>query len=244
MREMSVEERVAVLTSWEGWFGRAPQEFQKELLARFVCRAGQPVHHTADQRADLVAVVNGTVEIYTGFGIGDNPLLHLGHEGLWLGFGSVISGAAPHETIIARIDTLLARIRHDAVMEVLRERPGWWRLMASAAAEYANITNSALSDLLIPEKERRCACTLLRIAGLRPPRRSHSRRADVSVTQGELAAMLNFSRTTLVDVLRGLERRGLIEQGYRMLRVVDPLALTEFARAGVQDASGGRGQHY
>ena len=232
MSEMSVTERTAVLTSWEGWFGRAPREFQNELLARsdwYVCRAGQPVYQTADQRADLFAIVYGTVEIYTAFGNGDNPLLHLGHEGLWVGFGSIISGSAPQETIVARVDTLLARVRHHAVMEVLGSRPEWWRLIAAAAVEYGNITNAALSDLLIPEKERRCACTLLRITGLRPPRRSESRRADVNVTQWELAAMLNFSRTTLVDVLRRFERSGLIEQGYRKLRVVDPAGLTALA---------------
>jgi hypothetical protein len=33
--------------------------------------------------------------------------------------------------------------------------------------------------------------------------------------------MVRLSRTTLVQVLRRFERRGLIEQGYRTLRVVD-----------------------
>lgn len=232
MREIATDERVTILTRSEGWFGRAPREFQKAVLSRcewFVCPAGTPVYQTADERADLVAVADGTVELYSRFGIGDNPLLHLGHEGMWAGYGSAISGAPPTMTIIARVDTLLARLPRRAVLEILAARPEWWRVMATAASEYGDVACGALADLLIPDKERRCACTLLRITGLRPPRRSRPDRHDVIVTQSELAAMVNLSRTTLVQILHDFERRGLIEQGYRTLRVADPAAMTALA---------------
>jgi CRP-like cAMP-binding protein len=233
MLDIPIAERAALLTHSEGWFGRAPKEFQKAVLSRcewFVCSAGQPVYRTADERADLVAVVDGTVEFYSRFGIGDNPLLHLAHEGLWAGYGSVITGEPPRATLIARTDTLLARVRRRAVHELLAARPEWWRVMSTAAMEYGDITIAAFADLLIPDNARRCACTLLRITGLRPPRRARPDRHDVSVTQSELAGMVNLSRTTLVQILRQFERRGLIEQGYRMLRVADVAALTALAQ--------------
>lgn len=232
MPEIPIAERVALLTRSEGWFGRAPREFQKAILAHCewtVGSAGQPVYQTADERADLVAVVDGTVEIYSRFGIGDNPLLHLAHEGFWAGYGSVIAGEAPRATIIARVDTLLARVPRRTLHELLAARPEWWRVMSTAAMEYGDIATAAFADLLIPDNARRCACTVLRIAGLRPPRRAHPDRRDVIVTQGELAAMVNLSRTTLVQILHQFERSGLIEQGYRQLRVVDPEALTALA---------------
>jgi CRP-like cAMP-binding protein len=75
-------------------------------------------------------------------------------------------------------------------------------------------------------QDRRCACTLLRIAELKHPRRSRPERTEVLVRQDELATMVNLSRTTLVQVLRRFERRGLVEQGYRPLRVVDVPGLT------------------
>ncbi|MGZ8254501.1 MAG: Crp/Fnr family transcriptional regulator [Burkholderiaceae bacterium] len=232
MPEIPLAERVALLTGSEGWFGRAPREFQKAILARCewsTCSAGQPVYQTADERADLVAVVDGTVEIYSRFGIGDNPLLHLAHEGLWAGYGSVIAGEAPRATVIARVDTLLARVPRRTVHELLAARPEWWRVLSTAAMEYGDIAIAAFADLLIPDNTRRCACTVLRITGLRPPRRARTDRRDVMVTQGELAAMVNLSRTTLVQILRQFERDGLIEQGYRELRVVDPSALAALA---------------
>jgi DNA-binding GntR family transcriptional regulator len=48
----------------------------------------------------------------------------------------------------------------------------------------------------------------------------------VRVTQDELATMVRLSRPTLVQVLRRFERRGLVEQGYRTLRVIDVPGLT------------------
>ncbi len=230
--DIPIAERVALLTKAEGWFGRAPKEFQKAILARCewsLCPAGQPVYRTADERADLVGLVDGTVEFYTRFGVGENPLLHLAHEGFWAGFGSVIADEPPRATIVARTDALLARVPRRAVHALLAGRPEWWRVMATAAMDYGDIVIAAFTDLLIPDNGRRCACTLLRITGLRSPRRARSDRRDVIVTQAELAAMVNVSRTTLVQVLRHFERRGLIEQGYRTLRVTDAEALTSLA---------------
>lgn len=232
MAEIPVAERIALLTRSEGWFGRAPREFQKAILAHCewsTCAAGQPVYQTVDERADLVAIVDGTVEVYSRFGIGDNPLLHLAHEGFWVGYGSVISGEAPRATIIARVDTMIARVRRRTVHELLAARPEWWRVLATAVMDYGDIAIAAVADLLIQDNARRCACTVLRITGQRPPRRARTDRRDVIVTQSELAAMVNLSRTTLVQILQQFERDGLIEQGYRELRVVDPEALTALA---------------
>ena len=104
---------------------------------------------------------------------------------------------------------------------MLAARPDWWRLIATGILEYGDLAISAYVDSLIPDSDRRCACALLRIAGLKHPRRLRPERTDVPITQEDLATMVNLSRTTLVQVLRRFERRGLVEQGYRTLRIVD-----------------------
>jgi DNA-binding GntR family transcriptional regulator len=48
-------------------------------------------------------------------------------------------------------------------------------------------------------------------------------------TQDELATLVNVSRTTLLQILRRLEDRGLVEQAYRALRVVDAAGLSDIA---------------
>lgn len=233
--EMPIAERLSVLVRNEGWFGRAPKPFQDALLERCEWHtrdAGQPVYHAAHQHADLFGIVHGTVDFYSRFGGGDNPLLHLLHEGSWIGQGVVVSGQPPRGTVVARVDTLLARVPRRVLLDLLHARPEWWRVLAGAVLEYGDTAISALVDLLIPDKDRRCACTLLRIAGLRPPRRSRPQRRDVLITQDELAAMVNLSRSTLVQVLQRLQRRGLIAQGYRTLRIADLPGLEALAFPG------------
>jgi CRP/FNR family transcriptional regulator, cyclic AMP receptor protein len=224
-----ITERLAVLTQNEGWFGRAPKEFQDAVLSRCewkVCAAGQTIYQATDEQADFCGVADGTIDIYSRFGAGDNPLLHIAHEGFWIGYGTVVARERPRVTVVARVDTLLACVPERVLRELLGARPDWWRVIATGILEYGDMAISAYVDSLISDNDRRCACTLLRIAGLKHPRRSRLERTEVLVTQDELATMVNLSRTTLVQVLRRFERRGLVEQGYRTLRVIDVPGLT------------------
>jgi CRP/FNR family transcriptional regulator, cyclic AMP receptor protein len=232
MAEIPISERFAVLTDNEGWFGRAPKAFQEAIFAR--CEwvkfaAGQLIHRATDQQSHLIGVVDGMVEIYSRFGAGDNPLLHIAHEGFWVGYGPAITGSSPQVSVVARVETLLARVLMRSLKELLEQRPEWWRMLADVALEQGGMAMAAYADTLIADKDRRCACTLLRITGLSYPRRSRPERALVSITQDELSILVNVSRTTLVQILRRLERRGLIEQGYRSLRVIDTAGLEAVA---------------
>lgn len=224
MTEIPIEERLAMLERNEGWFGRAPKAFKDELLGHCEWRtsaAGQPVYHSIEESVDLLGIAAGTVEVYSRFAAGDNPLLHLLHEGFWLGTGAVLSGEEPRVTIVARTDTLLARIPRRVAQELLDSQPDWWRVLGRSALEYGDLAIAAYADLLVTDTDCRCARTLLRIGGLRHPRRTRTEQREVLVTQEELAALVNVSRTTLVQVLRNLERRRLIAQGYRTIRIVD-----------------------
>ena len=229
MPKIPIAERIAVLTCNDGWFGRAPKAFQDAVLSRCEWRvfpAGKTIYQTTDEQADFCGVADGAVDVYSRFGAGDNPLLHIAHEGFWMGFGTVVARERPRATIVARVDTLLGCVPERVFRELLNERPEWWRVLATGILEYGDTAISAYVDALIPDNDRRCACTLLRIAGLKHPRRSRPERTAVLITQDELATMVHLSRTTLVQVLRRFERRGLVEQGYRTLRVTDVPGLT------------------
>jgi len=232
MSPMPVAERYAILTENEGWFGNAAPEFQQAVLSRCGWRevaAGEPIYRATDDQADTSGIVDGSVEIYSRYGAGDNPMLHLSHEGSWIGFGVAFRGQPLRVTTVARTDVLLACIPPRAIQELLSERPEWWRFIARAILEYGDNAISAYADSLIADSDRRCACTLLRISGLKFPRRSRPDRRVVPITQDELATLVNVSRTTLLRILRGFEHRGLVEQSYRALQVVDRAGLERVA---------------
>lgn len=232
MLDIPIPKRLQVLTQGEGWFRNAPPEFREAVLAAVewrTCVAGELLYRVIDESGDVYGIVDGCIDVYSRFGPGENPLLFIGHEGLWFGVGPLLSGQPRRATIVTRTDTLLARLPSRTMRRLLAAEPTWWRVLATGALEYGDYSVAAYADTLIPDSARRCAATLLRITGLRPPRRASPDRASVVVTQAELAGLVNVSRTTLVQILQQLEREGLIEQGYRTLRVRDANALEAIA---------------
>ena len=237
MKPMALAERCAVLTDNEGWFGTAAPEFQQAVLSRCEWRevaAGQPIYSASDVQTDLSGIVEGSVEIYSRYGAGDNPMLHLSHEGSWVGYGSAIRGQPLRVTTVARMNVVLACVPWLGMQELLRKRPEWWQFIARATLEYGDIAISGYADSLIQDSARRCACTLLRISGLQFPQRSRPEGRSIPITQDELATLVNVSRTTLLQILRRFEERGLVEQAYRALRVVDAAGLKEIAEGRVR----------
>lgn len=232
MKPTPLAERYAVLTDNEGWFGSAAPEFQQAVLSRCEWRevtAGQPIYSASDVQTDPCGIVGGSVEIYSRYGAGDNPMLHLSHEGSWIGYGSAVRGQPLRVTTVARTNVELAGVPWRAMQELLHQRPEWWQFIAHATLEYGDIAISSYADSLLADSDRRCACTLLRVAGLQFPRRSRPELRSVPITQDELAILVNVSRTTLLQILRRFEERGLVEQAYRALRVVDATGLKEVA---------------
>jgi CRP/FNR family cyclic AMP-dependent transcriptional regulator len=232
MKPMPLAERFSILTGNEGWFGSASPEFQQAVLSRCGWRevtAGRPIYNASDAQTDPCGVVDGTVEIYSRYGAGDNPMLHLSHEGSWVGYGAAVRGQPLRVSVVARTNVLLASVPRRAMQDLLSERPEWWQFIAGAALEYGDIAISGYADSLIQASDRRCASRLLRITGLLFPRRSRPERPSVPVTQDELATLVNVSRTTLLQILRRFEERGLVQQAYRALTVVDAAGLADIA---------------
>ncbi|MCK7499296.1 MAG: Crp/Fnr family transcriptional regulator [Comamonadaceae bacterium] len=230
---MPLTERCAVLTDNEGWFGSAAPEFQQAVLSRCEWRevmAGQPIYSASDvQTGPHAASSTGPSRSTRGTVRATTRCCTSGTRARGSATVPPIRGQPLRVTTVARTNVLLACVPWRAMQELLRERPEWWQFIARAALEYGDIAISGYADSLIQDSARRCACTLLRVAGLQFPRRSRPERPSIPITQDELATMVNVSRTTLLQILRRFEERGLVEQAYRALRVVDAAGLKEIA---------------
>lgn len=217
-------ERLRVLTSKESWFGRAPADFRAAVLAQCEWRSYEPqelVYRVVDESGDLYGIADGSIELYSRFGPSQNPLMMIVHEGLWFGVGPLLSGGQRRVTAVVRTQSVLARVPATALRAMLAAQPQWWRAIGTSALEYGDITATAYGDMLIADTTQRCAAALLRICGLRVPRRARPEGASAVITRSELAALVNVSRPTLVPILKRLESDGLIEQGYRTVRIRD-----------------------
>jgi CRP-like cAMP-binding protein len=185
-----------------------------------------------DGESDVFGAVNGNLDILSRFSASDGHVSYTAHPGFWFGFSLLLTGTPLRVTVIARTDALLAVVPAKRLQRLLKINPEWWRYLALAIGEYADITANATSDLMIPENERRVVAVLLRLCACRFPSADGCPPREIPLTQAELAAMSNVSRNTLGTILRKLQDGGLISIGYGKIRPLKPGRLRALVEAG------------
>jgi CRP-like cAMP-binding protein len=218
-----------------GWLSRTPAVFQREIIDLCTLRPvarGQPVFVAGEAEADVYGTVSGHLDFLSRFSASDGHVVHITHPGFWFGFAPLLTGTPRRLTVIARTDARLAVVRAKPLHGLLRKHPEWWRHLAVAIGEYADIAANASSDLMIPENERRVVAVLLRLCNCRFPPPYGGPPQEVPLTQAELAAMSNVSRNTLGTILRSLQDAGLISIGYGKIRPLQPEKLRALVEAG------------
>jgi CRP/FNR family cyclic AMP-dependent transcriptional regulator len=112
-----------------------------------------------------------------------------------------------------------------SIREIVASDPGAWRFFGLAAIAHNSVAIGAADDLLIRDHVRRCIAVLLRLGGCRLRTVPESPPIEVDVTQDDLAALSNLSRTTAGAVLRRLQASGYLEVSYRRIHILAPDAL-------------------
>jgi CRP/FNR family transcriptional regulator, cyclic AMP receptor protein len=215
-----------------GWLSQVPAEFAETVLANCKWRtikAGQAIQHAGDQRAGIYGVGRGTIAFSTALGSADTPTMHIGHPGSWFGYIGMFTGAPLPMGVTARSDVMIAGLGRLQVEQLLAEHPEWWRHIGLLAVVYGNTAINLAADLMIRDTRRRCAASLLRIANCRFESLADAEPVDAPLSQDELAALSNMSRTTISTILRDLEADGLIKLGYRSVTVIHPARLRAVA---------------
>lgn len=123
---------------------------------------------------------------------------------LFLRSGEPTSARAIEDSTVLSIDSV-------TLFSLLGRRPMLARRWLASIAERMAAMQDRVSDLLAGTLDAQVASWALREAGI----------DGVSVSQQTLARLLGARRTSVNQALRRLERRGLVEIGYRRIRVTD-----------------------
>ena len=232
---MDREEGMDVL-SRVGWLRETPADFRDAILA--LCRwerreAGAPIQAGGGEDGEISGLARGIVEMRTVLGRADTPIMHYARPVYWSGLTRLISRSRRLQAeVTAKTTVWLARAPHEAVRKLLRERPEWWQFIPQPTLIYTDIALSIAADLMIRDSERRCAAVLLRLSGRRLADPESPEPAEVEITQDDLAAAANLSRSSVRSMLGRLATRGLIEQGYGGIAVRQAAALRAFVEEG------------
>ena len=231
LTKSEIEDGKALLRS-QGWLGTVEPSFREAFLAE--CQwsklaANTPVSLGGETEGGMYGLARGDVGIIPVVAAPDAGLIHIDRAPFWYGLQPFMSGEGRHITVVARSECLVAHVGKTALHKVLASHPVGWQMLLLHLGVLFRTTLQAAADLLIADRDRRCAAVLLRLAGVRTAGQSAH---TIVCSHEEIASMCNLSRQTIADALRRLEERGDAELGYRSIRLLDPERLRRYADGG------------
>ena len=201
-------------------------DFAEALLARSRWRhhaPGEPIVRAGDIDGGIHGLADGSLSVTTSLGPPDVQLTHIIHCGIWFGHMPITSRAPRSLTVVARTPAYVAHVEQAALTALLAAEPRFWQGMAQHFAEGFNIAMNNASDLTIRDSMRRLAATLLRVIDVRFAEPGGP--VSTVISQDEIAAMANLSRTTANQLLGELELDGLVQRGYNRVTLTDTKTL-------------------
>jgi CRP-like cAMP-binding protein len=215
-----------------GWLREAPADFNLSLLDAASTRhfdPGSTIWQAGDTDFGLLGIRSGNAGVLHSMSTPGSPFGHIVGPGYWTGEGPLLSGKPKALTLVARTHVEIAVVAHRHVRSLLTSRPDYWQQIGRLALINGHLSSVIASDLMIPNSRRRCAATLLRLAGCRFERLHTATAPTIAIAQDELAAMANLTRHTTAPILHGFAAAGLISLGYRTITIHEAEALRAIA---------------
>jgi CRP-like cAMP-binding protein len=207
------------------WFKGLPVALQEEFVRRSVARSyprGQTVTR-ADSRVDgLYGLLEGRLLVIRPVGSDGEDLIHVGEPGFWIGEYSLLTGGPAVVSTVAATAVRILLLPRREFEEMVEQEPRWFRPFASLALERYALMVRQLSDTRLLSPEDRLRARLADLVELRRSERSGIGPVVLRLSQEELARIVGVSRQTLNVLLAALRDEGLVEVGFRSLRIADP----------------------
>ena len=217
-------EQAKIFLRHNGWLSRTSTEFCDVVCQRSHVKklhAGKILFRAGDEHRGLFGLVTGGLSAF----IAPNDTLpafaHLFHPGSWFGEIPALTGCLHVVGTQATRESTILHLPARTLNEILVANPEYWKFLGQLAAAHLEISITAIADLMLRDSKQRLAAIVLRLAGCRSagePLLEH----EMHVSQEDIAAISNLSRTTVISILNQLEEAGLIERSYRRLRISDP----------------------
>jgi CRP-like cAMP-binding protein len=213
-----------------GWLVHCNRAFAESFIAHCHWRhvpAGTGIQHAGEPGGTLTGIAHGNALLTTSLSSPDSPTIHVMSPGEWFGYVPIFIGGNRPNSIVARTDVILATMSQAEVEAFLAPRPEWWRDVGTLGIIHANVATGIAADMMIRESRRRCAASLLQIANCRHADPLGPQPVSTPLSQEELAAIANLSRTSISSILRDFEEAGLIKLGYRSFTLLQPSKLRD-----------------
>lgn len=190
-------------------------------------RKGKTLFSPDDHDGGVFGIVSGSVCLAVSGDDGPSLPGHIMRPGGWFGYGSVL--LLRNRTLLAQAnEELICLHLSRAAISRLRDMGQEYQRALSLLPQYGEaVLLSIVSDLLIPDSDRRLAAVVLRV--------TEAWREDGSLpseplplTQELLGQLANASRQTVGRFVKKVSKEGLIEWRYGKITVLDAGRLEDF----------------
>lgn len=230
---------VAAVTPWvlrllrEGtWFRELPLALQQELVRRAAVRTyrrGQMLTRAGSRLDGLYGLLEGRLHVIRPVGEEDEDLIHVGEPGFWIGEYSLLTGDPAAVSTVATTAVRVLHLARSDFEQMTEANPRWFRPFANLALQRYALIVRQLSDTRALSPDERVRTRLADLVELRRAERYGSGAVVLRLSQEELARIVGVSRQTLNALLADLRDEGLVEIGFRSLRIPDPARLCDTA---------------
>jgi CRP-like cAMP-binding protein len=198
-----------------------------DLIFRACLVRDVPAHTYLQQVADdpggMWGLKEGALAVEFAPGRRDPQLSYLLLPPLWLGEGSIIANIPRLIGVSTTRRSVLLHLPAQRFLDIASEEPLLWRWAASVSRENFERAMRMTDALMVRNSEARIVAVLVQLGGRLGKHANAPRALDVS--QAQLAAIANVSRSVLNPVLKALASQGVVALGNRTITIVDPVAL-------------------
>jgi len=210
------------------WFGGLPIQLQELIVQHSVSRTygkGGVIYIQDSMPKGLYASLEGRVRMVRTLPGGEERLLHVGEPPFWFGEVAVLRATKTLVSVIADTDVhllVLPKVQFDLIAE---NHPLLYKAIALLMAErYGGLLRYLLAAHgFSPQERLRARLEEMILLQERPIPTAEP--VTLNISQADLAAMIGVSRQTLNELLRKLQREGVVETSFRRIRVLDPTRL-------------------
>jgi CRP/FNR family cyclic AMP-dependent transcriptional regulator len=204
------------------WFGGLPAALQERILRRSVLRSykkGRVICEEGLVPQGLQALLEGRIEIFRHAGTEGQILVHVAEPGFWFGEVAVLAGRAAVVSVLAETDVRTVLLPTAEFEKAVEEEPGFYRPLAGLVIERYATVLGFLAQVGGLSAEASLRQRLADLVALRRLEGDVEGDVVLTVSQAALGRLLGVSRQTLNGLLRQLESEGLIQVGFRSIRV-------------------------
>jgi CRP-like cAMP-binding protein len=181
------------------------------------------LQHVADEPGGMWGLSEGALAVEFAPGTRDPQKGYLLLPPVWVGEGGVVSGVRRMVGLSTTRRSVLLHLPAQHFASIARDEPLIWKWVSKEQNKNFERSLGMVDALMVRNSEARVAAVLLQLGGRLGSEADAPRVLDL--TQADLAAIANLSRTVLNQALRSLASKGAIELGYSTITVADPAAL-------------------